>query len=123
MESGSGGRTRTHDHVITVSAAAYARGRSLRTGRPPGPVIPTGMPGWGGNEAGYDSSLDVVVGWPSALLVDPSEALFRVLGSRATAPASDGAVSWGWREESGCTVGMEYDTDGPPSYAVVAAAY
>ena len=41
----------------------------------------------------------------------------------ATAPASDGAVSWTWTEETGCTIGLAFDPDGPVYYAVVLAAY
>jgi len=38
-------------------------------------------------------------------------------------PASDGAVSWSWTEETGCDVGLGYDPDGPAYHAVVLAAY
>jgi hypothetical protein len=41
----------------------------------------------------------------------------------ASAPASDGAVSWTWSEETGCDIGLAYDPDGPSYYAVVLAAY
>jgi hypothetical protein len=43
----------------------------------------------------------------------------------ATAPASDGVVSWGWTQESGdCDIGNPaYDRDGPAYRAVVLAAY
>jgi hypothetical protein len=41
----------------------------------------------------------------------------------ATAPASAGIVSWTWMEETGCSIGLEYDPDGPAYYAVVLAAY
>ena len=41
----------------------------------------------------------------------------------ATAPASDGVISWRWTEQTGCNIGLEYDPDGPAYYAVVLAAY
>jgi hypothetical protein len=41
----------------------------------------------------------------------------------ATAPASAGIVSWTWTEETGCSIGLEYDPAGPEYYAVVLAAY
>lgn len=46
-----------------------------------------------------------------------------VLTLLATASASDGVVSWTWTEETGCNIGLEYDPDGIPYYAVVLAAY
>jgi hypothetical protein len=39
------------------------------------------------------------------------------------APASDGAVSWSWTEETGCKVGLAHDPDGPAYDSVVLAAY
>jgi hypothetical protein len=42
----------------------------------------------------------------------------------ATAPASDGAVSWTWTEEGGCDAGpFKSAPDGPGYHAVVLAAY
>lgn len=41
----------------------------------------------------------------------------------ASAPASDGVVSWTWSQDTGCDIGLAYDPDGPIYYAVVLAAY
>ena len=41
----------------------------------------------------------------------------------ATAPASDGVVSWSWTEETGCDIGLNNDPNGPTYHAVVLAAY
>ena len=41
----------------------------------------------------------------------------------ATAPASDGVVSWTWTEPSGCMTDLPSAPDGPAYYAVVLAAY
>jgi hypothetical protein len=41
----------------------------------------------------------------------------------ATAPASDGAVSWTWTGTFDCEIGLAYDPDGPAYYALVLAAY
>jgi len=41
----------------------------------------------------------------------------------ATAPASDGTVSWAWTEETGCNPGLANDPAGPPYFSVVLAAY
>jgi len=40
-----------------------------------------------------------------------------------TAPASNGVVSWSWREGTGCDIGLAHDPDGPVYQAVVLAAY
>ena len=41
----------------------------------------------------------------------------------ATAPASDGAVSWTWTGTFDCEIGLAYDPRGPAYHAVVLAAY
>lgn len=41
----------------------------------------------------------------------------------ATAPASDGMVSWTWTGTFDCEVGLAYDPRGPAYHAVVLAAY
>ena len=41
----------------------------------------------------------------------------------ATAPASDGVVSWTWTGTFDCEVGLAYNPRGPAYYAVVLAAY
>jgi hypothetical protein len=41
----------------------------------------------------------------------------------ATAPASDGGVSWSWTGTFDCEVGLAYDPRGPAYHAVVLAAY
>ena len=41
----------------------------------------------------------------------------------ATAPASDGAVSWSWTGTFDCELGLGYDPRGPAYHAVVLAAY
>jgi hypothetical protein len=41
----------------------------------------------------------------------------------ARAPASDGWVSWSWKHETGCEVGLSNDPDGPSYVAIVVAAY
>lgn len=41
----------------------------------------------------------------------------------ATAPATDGMVSWTWTQINGCGAGLANDPEGPPYYAVVLAAY
>jgi hypothetical protein len=41
----------------------------------------------------------------------------------ATAPASDGVVSWTWTGTFDCEVGLAYDRQGPAYHAVVLAAY
>jgi hypothetical protein len=41
----------------------------------------------------------------------------------ASAPASDGVVSWTWSEETGCNIGLAFDPDGPMYHSVVLAAY
>jgi len=41
----------------------------------------------------------------------------------ATAPASDGVVSWTWTGSFDCEVGLAYDPRGPAYYSVVLAAY
>ena len=40
----------------------------------------------------------------------------------ATAPASDGGVSWSWTGTFDCEVGLAYDPRGPAYHAVVLAA-
>lgn len=40
-----------------------------------------------------------------------------------TAPAESGVIRWHWTEESGCSVGLEYDPNGPAYVAIVIAAY
>ena len=40
-----------------------------------------------------------------------------------TAPASKGAVSWSWTEETGCDIGLPNDPEGPQYHSVVLAAY
>ncbi len=60
-------------------------------------------------------------GGPCLLVHTPLPASVRTL--LATAPASDGAVSWRWTEDSGCRVGLAYDPDGPPYHSIVLAAY
>lgn len=42
----------------------------------------------------------------------------------ATAPASDGKVSWSWTQWAGCDIGhIASDPDGPGYYSIVLAAY
>lgn len=41
----------------------------------------------------------------------------------ATAPASDGSVSWTWTGTFDCEIGLAYDPRGPAYHAVVLAAY
>jgi hypothetical protein len=41
----------------------------------------------------------------------------------ATAPASDGVVSWTWTGTFDCEIGLGYDPRGPAYHAVVLAAY
>jgi hypothetical protein len=41
----------------------------------------------------------------------------------ATAPASDGVVSWTWTGTFDCEIGLAYDPRGPAYHAVVLAAY
>jgi hypothetical protein len=58
---------------------------------------------------------------PCLVTGTPLPASVRTLLGKA--PASDGAVSWSWTEETGCKVGLAHDPHGPAYDAVVLAAY
>ena len=58
---------------------------------------------------------------PCLVVHTPLPASVRTL--LATAPASDGVVSWTWTKGTGLDPGLAWDPDGPAYYAVVLAAY
>ena len=58
---------------------------------------------------------------PCLVTGTPLPASVRTLLGKA--PASDGAVSWSWTEETGCDIGLPNRPDGPAYHAVVLAAY
>ena len=58
---------------------------------------------------------------PCLVVHTPLPASVRTL--LATAPASDGMVSWNWTGTFDCGIGLAYDPQGPAYHAVVLAAY